>query len=157
MSKWGKQKKAQFWLNPDLLSPYEYWQFWRNVDDDDVEKFLKIFTLLPMDEINRLASFKGYETNQAKIVLADQATEILHGKDKLLGIHSTVKSIFDRKGEDDSSLPSKNVSYKEIKNGFSVLDAIISLQFCRSKSEGRQFIRNRIVFINDKIVENEIN
>jgi tyrosyl-tRNA synthetase len=80
-AKMGKTAAGAVWLNADMLSPYDYWQYWRNTEDADVERFLKLFTTLPMDEIARLAALEGVEINEAKKVLANEATALLHGRD----------------------------------------------------------------------------
>eukprot|EP00968_Pinguiococcus_pyrenoidosus_P000584 scaffold34_cov260-Pinguiococcus_pyrenoidosus.AAC.10 len=100
-TKMGKTASGAVWLNEDLLSPYDYWQFWRNCDDADVAKFLKIFTELPLEEVERLSSLPGKEINNAKEVLADEATTLLHGADKLPEIKATAASLFGGGGLSD--------------------------------------------------------
>jgi tyrosyl-tRNA synthetase len=79
--RWARPRKGAVWLNADQFSPYDFWQYWRNVEDADVVKFLKLFTILPMSEINKLAALQGGEINEAKKVLATEATALLHGRD----------------------------------------------------------------------------
>lgn len=155
-AKMGKTADGAVWLDPNLVSAYEYWQFWRNVDDCDVEKFLKLFTLLPLDEIEKLASLKNSEVNHAKIVLADHATALLHGEDKIDCIHSTVKSVFENSGNASSALPSCNISHADIQSGLGILEALMLLEFITSRREGRQFIRDGIVAVNDTTIANEL-
>jgi tyrosyl-tRNA synthetase len=135
-SKMGKSASGAIWLNEELLSPYDYWQFWRNVDDADVGRFLKIFTELPLDEIERLASLPGKEINAAKEVLADEVTTLLHGADKLPEIKATAKAVFAGGGASDEGLPTAPGNV-----GDEVVDLYIAVGFAKSKSEARRLIQ----------------
>jgi len=149
-SKMGKTASGAVWLNEDLLSPYDYWQFWRSCDDADVEKFLKIFTELPLDEIKRLASLEGKEINEAKIILADEATSLLHGADKLESIKETAKSLFGGGGKSDANLPTVSGAV-----GSYVLDLYIDLGFAKSKGEVRRLIGQGGARLNDVKIEDQ--
>eukprot|EP01041_Mallomonas_annulata_P011810 gene11810-24741_t len=118
--KMGKTASGALWLNKDLLSEYDYWQFWRNVADDDVIRFLKLFTEIPLEEINKMKSWEGSALNEAKKILADAATTMLHGPDCLPKIHATVQSLYGGNGADGNdldSLPTISEAKRLIKGG----------------------------------------
>ncbi len=144
--KMGKTEKGAVWLDSKLLSSYDYWQFWRNTDDRDVLKFLKMFTDL---EINRIDVIKNKDINEQKIILANEATKMLHGKSESEKAEKTAKKTF----EDNLSgegLPSINV-----KENINIVDAIILSKLQNSKSEIRRLIKGRGIKINNTIVEND--
>src|SRR5918911_552213 len=111
-AKMGKTAAGAVWLNPDMLSPYEYWQYWRNTEDADVERFLKLFTILPLDEVERLAALKGQEINEAKKVLATEATAMLHGRAAAEQAAETARRTFEE-GALAETLPSVDVPRTE--------------------------------------------
>lgn len=149
-SKMGKTASGAVWLNEDLLSPYDYWQFWRNIDDADVPKFLKIFTELPLEEIDRLSSLEGKEINKAKEVLADETTTLLHGADKLPDIKATAQAIFSGGGESDEGLPTVSGAV-----GATVIDLYVDLGFAKSKGEARRLIKGGGARINNVKIEDD--
>lgn len=139
--KMGKTANGAVWLNVDKLSEYDYWQFWRNTADDDVVRFLKLFTELPLDQIEELAKLEGADINKAKIVLADEATTMLHGRDCLETIHKTISSMFSGSGVSTDSLPRMVVSRADIKDGgIRILDALVELKLATSKKDARRLI-----------------
>ena len=145
-TKMGKTEKGAVWLDSKLLSSYDYWQFWRNTNDRDVLKFLKMFTDL---EINRIDVIKNKDINEQKIILANEATKMLHGKSESEKAEKTAKKTF----EDNLSgegLPSINV-----KENINIVDAIILSKLQNSKSEIRRLIKGRGIKINNTIVEND--
>jgi tyrosyl-tRNA synthetase len=140
--KMGKTANGAMWLNADRLSEYDYWQFWRNTSDDDVVRFLKLFTELPLDEIAKLEQLKGAKINDAKIVLADEATALLHGKECLTQIHETVKNMFSGKGESTESLPRIFVTQEDMEGeGVGFLDLFLKLELSTSKKDARRLIQ----------------
>ena len=142
----GKTEKGAIWLDKKLLSSYDYWQFWRNTDDRDVLKFLKMFTDLP---INKIEVIKNKDINQQKIILANEATKMLHGKSESVKAEKTAKKTF----EDNASgegLPLINVN-----ENINIVDAIILSKLQNSKSEIRRLIKGRGIKINNTIVEND--
>ena len=148
-AKMGKTEKGAVWLDKQMLSPYEYWQFWRNTDDKDVIKFLKIFTDMPLEEIERI---KEKNVNDLKIILANKTTEMLHGKKKSEESKKMAASLF----KDDSSginLPSIKISEDNLKKNIIELVANISKEF--SKSEIRRLIKSNAIKINNKLVNDE--
>lgn len=140
-TKMGKTAGGAIWLNVDKLSEYDYWQFWRNTSDEDVIKFLKLFTELPLEEVKKLESLEGSAINQAKIVLADEATAMLHGKDSLAEIHKTVENMFKGAGESTDGLPRIFVEASELEgDGKRFADLFVELELSKSKKEARRLI-----------------
>ncbi len=150
-AKMGKTETGAIWLDKKLLSPYDYWQFWRNVDDRDVIKFLKMFTDLNVDEINKI---KDEDINQLKIKLANKATSMLHGKDEALSAEKTAKKTFEENslGED---LPSVDIQLNNENSSINIVDLIILSKIENSKSEIRRLIKGKGVRINNKIIIDE--
>jgi tyrosyl-tRNA synthetase len=132
--KMGKTEKGAVWLNADLLSPYDYWQFWRNAQDADVGKFLRLFTDLPLDEIARLEALEGQEINEAKKALADAATAMLHGEEAATGANETARRTFEE-GASGEALPSLQVTGE-----IALVDALVGLGLVGSKNEARRLI-----------------
>ncbi|WP_310619745.1 tyrosine--tRNA ligase [Flexibacterium corallicola] len=152
--KMGKTAAGAVWLNEDMLSVYDYWQFWRNTEDADVERFLKLFTLLPMDEISHLAALDGSEINEAKKVLATEATALLHGRDKAEAAAETARKAFEE-GANAAGLPTIEVAKAELEAGFGLLGAFVTAGLCSSNGETRRNIKGGAVKINDKAESNE--
>jgi tyrosyl-tRNA synthetase len=119
-AKMGKTASGAVWLNADQVSPYEYWQYWRNTEDGDVARFLKLFTVLPLDEIDRLAALKGAEINEAKKVLATEATALVHGRPTAEEAAATARTTFEEGGL-GATLPTIEVPRAELKKGIGVL------------------------------------
>ena len=150
-SKMGKTEKGAIWLDKKLLSSYDYWQFWRNTDDRDVLRFLKMFTDLTLEKVEEI---KNKNINQLKIILANEATAMLHGKTAAQRAEQTAKNTFEKKsiGED---LPSVKIKKEEIINGINIIDLVIASNLLSSKSEVRRMIKNKGIKINNEPVENE--
>tara|TARA_B100001059_G_scaffold231834_1_gene268461 strand:- start:941 stop:2212 length:1272 start_codon:yes stop_codon:yes gene_type:complete len=154
-SKMGKTANGAVWLNSDLCSPWDYWQFWRNTEDKDVIKFLKLFTEISLEEINKLKELKGAEINEAKIILANAATTLLHGEDEKNKALDTAKSIFQNIGE-QKNLPIIYFSSQQILKEISILDCMIESNYlANSKGEARRLIRGSAVKINDITIKDE--
>jgi tyrosyl-tRNA synthetase len=154
--KMGKTASGAVWLNADMKSPYEYWQFWRNTDDADVPRFLKMFTTLPLDEINRLAALQGAEINEAKKALADSTTTLLHGADAARIAAQTARQTFEE-GAIAENLPTELIPEHEQKyfygpDGLAVIVAVQLTKLVRSNGEARRLIESRGVKINDVTV-----
>lgn len=139
--KMGKTANGAVWLNADRLSPLDYWQFWRNTADEDAIRFLKLFTLLPLDQISQLEQLQGADINRAKIVLADEATTLLHGNDCLRSIHETIQSMFSGSGTSSEGLPRVFVSADQVADGVRFLDLFVDLGLAASKKEARRLIQ----------------
>jgi tyrosyl-tRNA synthetase len=156
-AKMGKTAAGAVWLNAEMLSPYDYWQYWRNTDDADVVRFLKFFTVLPLDEIARLAALKGQEINEAKKVLATEATALVHGRAVAEEAAGTARRTFEE-GALAETLPTVEMSEDVQKlffgaDGLSVLIAAQRVGFARSTGEARRLIEGRGLKVNDVTVE----
>lgn len=151
-AKMGKTAKGAVWLNADHLSPFEYWQFWRNTEDADVGRFLKLFTTLPLDEIQKLEKLQGAEINEAKKILADQATAFLHGEEAVKQARQTAQKLFETSGAnlDEASLPTLSLNVSELEQGISILDLFCQLGLTASKGEARRLIEARGARLNDE-------
>ncbi|MDB3949384.1 tyrosine--tRNA ligase [Candidatus Pelagibacter sp.] len=150
-AKMGKTESGAVWLDKKLLSPYAYWQFWRNIDDRDVLKFLKIFTDLQIDEIEKI---KSNDINELKILLANKATEMLHGKQEAKDSEETAKQTF----ADNSmggNLPSFSIGEKELKDKIDIIDLIILSKLENSKSEIRRLIKGNGIKVNNEVISDE--
>jgi tyrosyl-tRNA synthetase len=152
--KMGKTASGAVWLNADMKSPYEYWQFWRNTDDADVARFLKLFTTLPLDEIERLAVLQGAEINEAKKALADSATTLLHGTDAAKVAAETARQTFEE-GAIAENLPSVEVSRAELEAGIGALAAFVKAGLVASNGEARRQIKGGGLRVNDVAVGDE--
>jgi tyrosyl-tRNA synthetase len=152
--KMGKSASGAVWLNGDLFSPYDFWQYFRNTEDADVEKWLKIFTRLPMDEIARLAALGGNEINEAKKVLATEVTAIVHGRAAAEQAASTAANTFEAGGI-DLSLPTTEVGAPVLNEGLGILNALVAAGLAGSNGEARRHIQSGAVRINDAAVEDD--
>jgi len=150
-AKMGKTEKGAVWLDEKLLSAYEYWQFWRNTDDRDVIKFLKMFTDLSIDRINKL---KNENINNLKIILANETTAMLHGKTAALKAEKTAKATFESRGAGDD-LPEIKMKESNFKTGIKILELLFSSKIMSSKSEARRAIKGRAIKINNQILSDE--
>jgi tyrosyl-tRNA synthetase len=153
-AKMGKTASGAVWLNPDMLSPYDYWQYWRNSEDGDVERFLKLFTELPLKEIGKLAKLKGSELNEAKKILATEATALVHGRDAADRAAETARATFEQ-GETAASLPTFKVPHADLKKGLGVLNASVLVGFVQSTGEARRQIKGGGLKVNDMAVTDE--
>jgi tyrosyl-tRNA synthetase len=153
-AKMGKTAAGAVWLNADQVSPYEYWQYWRNTEDADVGRFLKLFTTLPLDEIARLAALKDAEINEAKKILATEATALVHGRAAADEAATTARTTFEE-GKLSESLPTEETARTNLEKGLSVLEAYVLLHLVMSKGEARRQIRNGGLRVNDAVVTDE--
>jgi tyrosyl-tRNA synthetase len=153
-AKMGKTAAGAVWLNADLMSPYEYWQFWRNTEDGDVGRFLKLFTVLPLEEVRRLESLQGQELNEAKKLLATEATALLHGREAAEQAAETAHTTFEAGGL-STTLPTAEVARLELETGLGVLTAAVLAGLVPSTSEARRQIRNGGLKVNDVTVRDE--
>ncbi|HEX6375606.1 MAG TPA: tyrosine--tRNA ligase [Allosphingosinicella sp.] len=149
--KMGKTAAGAVWLNADQLSPYDYWQYWRNTQDGDVGRFLRLFTDLPLDEIERLEALGGAEINAAKKALADAATAMAHGEGAAREAAETARRTFEE-GAAGEALPTLNVESE-----ISLVDALVGLGLCASKNEARRLIAQGGARIDGEVVSEDIN
>ncbi len=152
-AKMGKTESGAIWLDEDLLSPYDYWQFWRNTSDDDVKSFLKYFTEISIEEIEKIIS-QEKNINNLKILLANEATKILHGKEKADDSEKTAKETFEGKGI-GTNLPESFIEKSQLEHGISIIELLYSNKILNSKSEIRRAIKENGIKINDLVVESE--
>jgi tyrosyl-tRNA synthetase len=150
--KMGKTEKGALWLDPAKTSPYEFYQYWRNVHDADVIKCLKLLTFVPMEEVEKLALLKDQEINEAKKVLAFEVTKLVHGEEEALKAKSVAESLFS-KGMSSENMPTSEISKGEIQDGIMILDLMASIGMVPSKGEGRRLIAQGGIFVNDEKVE----
>src|SRR5262249_54125314 len=153
-AKMGKTAAGAVWLAPDLMSPYDYWQYWRNTEDVDVPRFLKVFTVLPLDEVERLAALKGQELNEAKKVLATEATALVHGRPAAEGAAETARRTFEE-GALAETLPTIEVPRAEFEQGVGVLNAFVRAGLVTSTSEARRQIQSGGLRVNDAAISDE--
>jgi tyrosyl-tRNA synthetase len=147
----GKTENGAIWLDEKYLSAYDYWQFWRNVDDRDVIKFLKMFTDIDISEINAL---EEKNINELKILLANEATAMLHGEDAAQNSEQAAKEAFSGNSL-GSNLPSVKIETKQLENNVNIIDLIILSKAENSKSEIRRLIKGKAIKINDAVVPDE--
>ncbi len=153
-AKMGKTAAGAVWLNADMLSVYAYWQFWRNTEDGDVARFLKLFTVLPLAEIAKLAALKGAEINEAKKVLATEATALLHGREQAQAAAQTATETFE-KGATSEGLPSVEIAATELAAGIGVLAAFVRAGLVKSNGEARRQIQGGGLRVNDAQLADE--
>lgn len=152
--KMGKTEQGAVWLNEDMFSAYDYWQYWRNTEDADVATMLARFTTLPMDEVNRLGALEGAEINEAKKILATEATTMLHGRAAAINAAQTAQQTFES-GASGTDLPSLTVKKTDLASGLPILDAFLDTGLCASKGEARRHIKAGALKINNLAVSQE--
>jgi len=153
-AKMGKSASGAVWLNADLLPVYDFWQYWRNTEDADVPRFLKLFTTLPMDEIVRLSAIGGSELNEVKKILATEVTAILHGRPAAEQAAETARKTFEEGGLSEN-LPSVDVPASELDAGIGLLSLIVRAGLASSNGEARRHVQGGAVRINDEAVSDE--
>jgi tyrosyl-tRNA synthetase len=153
-AKMGKTASGAVWLNADLVSPYDYWQYWRNTEDGDVVRFLKLFTVLPLDEIAKLAALRGADINDAKKVLATEATALLHGRAAAEEAAATARKTFEE-GALAETLPTVEIAGGDLKEGLGVLTAFHKAGLVASTSEARRQIKAGGLKVNDVTVTDD--
>ena len=153
--KMGKTSDGAVWLDKNLLSSYDYWQFWRNTDDKDVIRYLKLFTELDLEKIKDYEDLSGSDINQAKILLADEATKLLHGKEAALKAKKTSINTFEKKSGGDE-LPTTRINKNILKKGLQLKEFIISIKFATSNSDFKRNLENRAYRLNNKIINSDI-
>ncbi len=152
--KMGKTADGAVWLNADRRSPYEYWQFWRNTEDADVGRFLRLFTELPLDEIARLERLEGAEINDAKIALADAATALLHGEEAAAESRTAAAAVFES-GASADALPTAEVPASELESGYLVAAAFTAAGLTKSNGDARRMIKQGAAKVNDTAVADQ--
>ena len=154
-AKMGKTAQGAIWLNKDMLSPYDYWQFWRNTEDADVGRFLRLFTELPLDEIARLEALRDAEINEAKKILADQATALCHGAEAAKAAGDTSRQTFED-GSVAKDLPTIETPEAELRDGVVLFELLRRAGLCQSNGEARRLIKGGGARVNDDAVGDEM-
>ena len=152
--KMGKTAQGAVWLNAERLTPYEYWQFWRNTEDADVGRFLRLFTELPLEEIARLEALEGSEINEAKKILASEATALAHGREAAEAAAHTASAVFEQGGS-GGELPQVAVLRDLLERGIAVIELLVQAGLAASNSEARRLVRGGGARINDAVVTDE--
>ncbi|MDW7668639.1 MAG: tyrosine--tRNA ligase [Bacillota bacterium] len=150
--KMGKTEKGALWLDPEKTSPYEFYQYWRNIDDADVKKCLSLLTFLPMEEVEKLSSLEGAEINKAKEKLAFEVTMMIHGEKEAKKADETSKALF-KKGTDDENMPHTVIEEKYLKEEKTVLDLLQTAGLTKSNGEGRRLVKQGGISINEEKVK----
>jgi tyrosyl-tRNA synthetase len=153
-AKMGKTAAGAVWLSADMLSSYDYWQFWRNTEDGDVGRFLKLFTTLPLAEITKLEALKDSEINEAKKVLANETTALMHGREAAKKAEETARTTFEEGGL-SASLPTIEIKRADFDNKIGVLAAFVQAGLVASTSEARRQIKGGGLKVNDDAVTDE--
>jgi tyrosyl-tRNA synthetase len=153
-AKMGKTASGAIWLNEAQLSAYDYWQYWRNTEDADVERFLKLYTTLPLSEIAKLSALQGSEINEAKKVLATEATALIHGRQNAEAAAETARKTFEQ-GAVAQSLPTIEVKGSDLKDGIGVLTAFVQAGLVKSNGEARRQIQGGGLKVNDAAVTDD--
>ena len=153
-AKMGKTAAGAVWLDEELLAPYGYWQFWRNTEDADVGRFLKLFTFMPMGEIAKLAALGGAEINEAKKILANEATALMHGRAAAEAAAETARATFEE-GAQAAGLPSIDVPAAEFDAGLGALSAFVRAGLVASTGEARRQVKGGGLRVNDEVLSDE--
>ncbi|MEM8975194.1 MAG: tyrosine--tRNA ligase [Pseudomonadota bacterium] len=153
-AKMGKTASGAIWLNEDMLSAYDYWQYWRNTEDADVERFLKLFTMLPLDEVSKLAELKGADVNEAKKVLATEATALMHGREAAEQAAATAQQTFEQ-GALATGLPTVEVASTDLDAGIGLLSAFVTAGLTQSNGESRRQLKGGGLRVNDQIIKDD--
>ena len=153
-SKMGKTEKGAVWLDKNLLSPFDYWQFWRNTDDRDVIKYLKLFTEISDEKISNLSTLVGSGINEVKVLLANAATEMLHGKKEAEKAFDTAKKTFNEKSF-DKNLPTLEIKKNDFIKEVTLKDVLIKIGFASSNSDYKRNLKNLAYKINNSVIKNE--
>ena len=149
-AKMGKTAKGSVWLNDDMLSVYDYWQFWRNTEDADVCRFLRLFTELPLNEIGRLEKLEGVELNDAKKILATEATAMCHGREAAEKAEATAQETFEGGGA-SVDLPTVNIDASQLSEGLGLLEAFVIAGLAKSNGEARRLVQGGGAKVNDNV------
>lgn len=149
--KMGKTEKGALWLDRNKTTPYEFYQYWRNIGDADVEKCLALLTFLPMDEVRRLGALEGSEINKAKEVLAYEVTKLIHSEEDAINAQEAARALFG-KGTESENMPTTEITKEELGEGMSVIDIMTTANLIKTKSEGRRLIEQSGVTVNDVVV-----
>ena len=150
--KMGKTEKGALWLDPEKCSPFDFYQYWRNIHDKDVIKCLKLLTFMPLDEIEKLAQLEGQEINKAKEVLAFEVTKLIHGADEAIKAQEAARALF-YKGVSSENMPQTEISLSTLGEAMPIIDLMLLAKLTSSKGEGRRLIQQGGVYVNDERIQ----
>ena len=148
----GKTEKGALWLDPEKVSPYEFYQYWRNVDDADVIRLLKLVTFLPLEQIAEYEKCEGAELNKVKCILAYEVTKMVHGEEEAKKANDAAMAIFSGNGNTEN-MPSASVAADKIEQGVNILDLLLEVNLIPSKGEGRRLIQQNGLSVNNEKVK----
>ena len=148
----GKTEKGAVWLDPEKTSPYEFYQYWRNIGDKDVPKYLALLTFLPMDEVRRLSALEGSEINKAKEVLAYELTKIVHNEEEAIKAQTAARALFGG-GANGGSIPTTELSQSEFTDGMDILTLLTTVKLAPSRAEGRRLVQQGGIKVNEVKVD----
>jgi tyrosyl-tRNA synthetase len=151
--KMGKTESGALWLDPAKTSPYDFYQYWRNVDDPDVENCLALLTFLPMEEVKRLGSLKDEKINQAKEILAYEVTKLVHGEEEAIKAQQAARALFGNHGGDEGSIPTTELPVGNLTSGMDILSLLLATGLISSKGEGRRLIQQGGIYLGEQRVE----
>jgi tyrosyl-tRNA synthetase len=151
--KMGKTESGALWLDPAKTSPYDFYQYWRNINDPDVENCLALLTFLPMEEVKRLGALKDEKINQAKEILAYEVTKLVHGEEEAIKAQQAARSLFGNFGDDDSSMPTTNLPEAYFQAGVDILSLLLEIGLISSKGDGRRLIQQGGVYLGEQRVD----
>lgn len=154
--KMGKTESGAIWLDPEKTTPYDFYQYWRNVDDPDVENCLALLTFLPMDEVRLLGSLKDQEINRAKEILAYEVTKLVHGEEEAIKCQKAAQALFGNNTGDSDSIPSTEMKKEQFANGMDILTLLLDTDLITSKSEGRRLIQQGGIYVENERVNDFI-
>jgi len=149
--KMGKTEKGALWLDRNKTTPYEFYQYWRNIDDADVEKCLALLTFIPMDEVRRLGALEGSDINKAKGILAFEVTKLIHSEEDAINAQNAAKALFSG-GADSENIPTSELTVSDLGDSMTVIDLMVKSGLIKTKSEGRRLIEQSGVSVNDNII-----
>jgi len=149
--KMGKTEKGALWLDRNKTTPYEFYQYWRNIDDADVEKCLALLTFIPMDEVKRLGALEGSDINKAKGILAFEVTKLIHSEEDAINAQNAAKALFSG-GADSENIPTSELTVSDLGDSMTVIDLMVKSGLIKTKSEGRRLIEQSGVSVNDNII-----
>ena len=147
--KMGKTAKGAVWLDPEKTSPFDFFQYWRNVADDDVLKCIRMLTFLPLEEIDAMDKWEGSDLNRAKEILAYELTKLVHGEEEAEKARTAAKALF-AGGADDSNMPTTELTLEQIGDGIGIMDLLLACKLVPTKSEARRLVQQGGAFVNDE-------
>ena len=148
--KMGKTEKGALWLDKNKTTPYEFYQYWRNIADSEVRDVLRMLTFIPMDEVNRLSSLEGSKINEAKKIAAFEITKLIHGEDEATKAKEASEALFENNNNNTENMPTIKIEKSNIKNGINIVDLVIVCNLAPSKGQARTLIEQGGISINDE-------